>query len=176
MQKNWYIIYTKPRMEKKVASLLTKRKIQNFVPLNSKRISSFKRIKNHQEPLFESYVFVKLQDTEMAKVRTTEGIVNFVYWKGAPANIQEDEIELIRDFASEHENIVIEKIHVNELHYAEVIDGSKYSLSGNLLTVKNTVAKVNLPSLGYSLIAHVNNVNHLEIEVPFGEKGLLLQS
>ncbi|MEO8852556.1 MAG: transcription termination/antitermination NusG family protein [Ginsengibacter sp.] len=176
MQKNWYIFYTKPRMEKRVASLLTRRKIQNFVPLNSKRISSFKRIKIQQEPLFESYVFAKLQDNEMVKVRNTEGVVNFVYWKGAPANIQEDEIELIKDFTSEHENILIEKIHVNELHYAEVIDGSKYSLSGNLLTVKNTVAKVNLPSLGYSLVAHVNNVNHLEIEVPFGEKGLLLQS
>ena len=176
MQKNWYIIYTKPRMEKKVASQLKKRKIENFIPLNSKRIASFKRIKIHEEPLFESYVFVKIHENEIAKVRASENIVNFVYWKGNPANIQEDEIELIRDFTSEHEEILIEKILVNEMHYAKVIDGSKYSLSGNLLSVKNTIAKVNLPSLGYSLVAQVNNINHLEIEVPFGEKGLLLQS
>lgn len=176
MQKNWYIIYTKPRMEKKVASSLSKRKIENFVPLNSKKFSSFKRTKIQQEPLFESYVFAKLQENETAKIRSLEGIVNFVYWKGKPANIQEDEIELIKEFTSQHEEIQVEKIHVNETHSAKVIDGSRYSLSGNLLTVKNTTAKVNLPSIGFSLVAKVANENPLRIEAPFREKGLLLQS
>ena len=31
MQKNWYVVYTRPQCEKKVAALLTKKKIENWL-------------------------------------------------------------------------------------------------------------------------------------------------
>ena len=43
MQKNWYIIYTKPKCEKKVASLLSKKKIENFLPVHWKEITSLEK-------------------------------------------------------------------------------------------------------------------------------------
>ena len=176
MQKNWYIIYTKPEMEKKVEGLLKKRKIESFVPVSSKKISSFKKTKIQLTPLFKSYVFVKLEENETAKIRSIEGVVNFVYWKGKPANIQEAEIELIKEFTADHDEIVVEKINVTEAQSTKVRGNPNYSLSGNVLTIKNSIAKVNLPSIGFSLVAKVEDRNHLQIEVPFGERSLLLQS
>ena len=38
MQKNWYIIYTKLKAEKKVSTALTKRKIENYLPVNTKTV------------------------------------------------------------------------------------------------------------------------------------------
>ncbi len=46
MQKNWYIIYTKPKCEKKVAAFLTKKKIENFLPLQWKEITYVQKKKN----------------------------------------------------------------------------------------------------------------------------------
>ena len=176
MQKNWYIIYTKPKCEKKVASIFTKRKIENFFPLNCKHVTSFRKRRMLQEPLFKSYIFANMMETEISKIRTIDGVVNLVYWKGKPAIIQEEEIEVIREFITDHQDIKLEKTNVNLNDVARVIDGSKYSMDGNVLTVKNTTVKVNLPSIGFTLIAKVETENPLHQEVFSGRKDLLLQS
>ena len=176
MQKHWYIVYTRPRLEKKVASHLTKRKIENFLPINSKKFVSSKKTKYLQEPLFESYVFVRTTESEWARVRSVEGVVNFVYWKGKPANMSDDEIEIMREFTSNHTNIRIEKIQVNERSHESVFEGSKFLRSGTLLSIKNTFAKANLPSIGFALMADVVSESRLELESSFHEKALFLQS
>ena len=63
----WYAVYTRPRWEKKVASLLTKKKIENFCPLNKVVRQWADRKKTVYEPLFTSYVFVNTSETEMLK-------------------------------------------------------------------------------------------------------------
>ena len=175
MQKNWYIIYTKPKWERKVTATLKKRKIENFLPLHYKQITSFRRIKSREEPLFQSYVFANVAENEIFKLISVDGVVNLVYWKGEPAKIKDNEIEIIRDFISDHQDITLEKTKVNENDEARVIDSSRYSMSGNILTIKNTVAKVKLPSMGFTLVAKVGTINLKENEMAFGEKELLLQ-
>ena len=51
-------MYTRPRWEKKIASLLDSRGIENYLPLNKilKQWSDRKKIV--QEPLFKGYIFV----------------------------------------------------------------------------------------------------------------------
>ena len=176
MQKNWYLVYTRPKCEKKVASTLTKRKIENFFPVNSKQINSLRKIKIHQEALFESYIFVNIVEQEISKVKAIDGVVNFVFWKGKPATIQAEEIKVIKEFTTEHQNIRVEKSKVNTNDVAKAIDGSIYSMAGNILTIKNTTVKVNLPSLGFTLVAKVDTTHSLHREVSFGEKELLVQS
>jgi len=175
MQKNWYMVYTKPKFEKKVAASLTKRKIENFFPVNCKQISSIRRIKLHYEPLFECYVFVNIAETDVSKIKTIDGVVNLVYWKGQPATVKDEEIEVIKEFSTDYQNIQVEKSKVNINDVARAIDGSRYSMAGNILTIKNTTVKVNLPSLGFSLIANVDTKNTLH-HGAFGEKDLVLQS
>ena len=46
-----------------------------------------------EEPLFKSYVFVKVSDEDRTAVRMTPGVINFVYWEGKPAVIKEKEIK-----------------------------------------------------------------------------------
>ena len=48
-----------------------------------------------EEPLFKSYVFVKVTDEDRSTVRMTNGAVNFVYWNGKPAVIREKEINAV---------------------------------------------------------------------------------
>jgi transcription antitermination factor NusG len=175
MQKNWYIIYTKAKCEKKVASIFTKKRIENFIPMNSKQVISGRKRKVVQKPLFESYLFANIEEGEIRKIKMLDGVVNLVYWKQHPAIIQKEEIEVIRDFTSVHQNVIIEKTRVNMNDAIKVIDGPRYSIEGNILTVTNISFKVNLPSIGYALVARIETENPLQTEVSFGKKDLLLQ-
>ena len=155
MQKNWYLVYTKPKCEKKVAALLTKRKIENFCPQNRKQIMQIRKSKMVDQPLFSSYVFVCVEVEKVSYIRDIENVLNLVYWKGQPAIIKDEEIAIIKDFIHDHQNIRLEKTRVNEKDSAKIVDRQGYTIDGNLLTIKNKSIKVNLPSIGYTLVAEV---------------------
>jgi transcription antitermination factor NusG len=94
----WFVIYTRPRWEKKVHSLLLAKGVESYCPLHKVRRKWSDRIKLVEEPLFKSYVFVKVDEAGRTLVRMTDGVVNFVYWNGKPASIKEKEIQTIRKF------------------------------------------------------------------------------
>jgi transcription antitermination factor NusG len=60
----WYLIYTKPRHEKKVHKQLSEVNINSFLPLTKKLRSWHDRKKYVDEPLFPSYVFIYLNDLQ----------------------------------------------------------------------------------------------------------------
>ena len=167
MQKNWYAVYTKPRCEKKVASFLTKRKIENFCPLNYRKVKSFRRSKVLQEPLFKSYVFVYITRAEIALVKQTDGVISMLYWMGEPAVIKEDEIGAIREFINDHRNIELERTLVNVHDVARVVDNASYSREGDVFIVKNKMVKINLPSLGYTMMAKMGDESIFAREVSY---------
>ena len=88
----WFALYTKPRWEKKVNQLLIDKGVECYCPLNKVKRKWSDRTKTLEEPLFKSYVFVKVTEEERTKVRLTNGVVNFVYWNGKPAIVREKEI------------------------------------------------------------------------------------
>src|SRR5258708_3075596 len=99
---NWYAVYTKPRWEKKVSEQLAKGGIEAYCPLNKVRKKWSDRVKWVEEPLFKSYVFVRVKEAEQTQVRLFNGVVNFVYWLGKPAMVKDKEIEIIRQFLNDH--------------------------------------------------------------------------
>src|SRR5215211_2634080 len=95
-ESKWYAVYTKPRWEKKVADLLTRKQIENYCPLNKVKRQWSDRKKIVMEPLFQSYVFVRVPKNMLTMVRETSGVLNFVYWLQKPAIIRDEEIDLIK--------------------------------------------------------------------------------
>jgi transcription antitermination factor NusG len=164
MSQKWYALYTRPRWEKKVNNLLVQKGIEVYCPLNKVRRKWSDRIKTVEEPLFKSYVFVKVGDEERTKVRMTDGVVNFVYWEGKPAIIKEKEIQTIKRFLDEHENVEVVKIDLNEGDRVQVVAGPMMDQEGKVLEVKNKVAKVCIDSLGYMLIAYIDKTKLITVQ------------
>jgi len=81
--------------------------------------------------------------------------VNFVYWNGKPAIIKEKEIQVIKRFLDEYENIEVSRIDFNPEDRVKVLSGPMMEQEGKILEVKNKVAKVCIDSLGYMLIAYI---------------------
>jgi len=164
MSLKWYAIYTRPRWEKKVNTLLTEKGIESYCPLNRVRRKWSDRIKTVEEPLFKSYVFVKINDEERSKVRMTVGVVNFVYWDGKPAVIKEKEIQTIRRFLDEYENVSVVKMEIGPDERVRVVSGPMMDQEGRVLEVKNKTAKVCIDSLGYMLIAHIDKSKLIPVQ------------
>jgi len=63
-KEGWYLIYTRPRHEKKVHSRLSELKIHSFLPTRKVLRNWHDRKKFIDEPLFPSYVFIYLNDLQ----------------------------------------------------------------------------------------------------------------
>lgn len=177
MQKNWYMVYTKPNLEKKVAASIKKRKIESFLPLNKTQIPSFRKISTSYKILFPTLVFVRLGENEIAHIKSIDGVINLIYWKGAPATVQDEEIEVIKEFTESYQDIEVERSKVNLNEEARIIGGAIHSISGNTLTIKNTKVKVNLSSIGFTLVASISPEEETyNKEVSFAQNHPLLQS
>lgn len=159
MNTHWYAVYTKPRWEKKVAEHLTKNSIENYCPLNKVLHQWHDRKKIVQEPLFTSYVFVKVEESRIAELRRIGGVLNLVYWLQRPAVIREEEIDMIKRFLNDYTNVQLEKTVVNVNDVVRVIKGPLMEQEGNVLSVRNRTVRISLPSLGYIMVAEVERQN-----------------
>ncbi|HVG17268.1 MAG TPA: UpxY family transcription antiterminator [Chitinophagaceae bacterium] len=156
MSIKWYAVYTRPRWEKKVNLLLANKGIESYCPLNKVRRKWSDRIKLIEEPLFKSYVFVKINEEGRTEVRMTDGVINFVYWDGKPALIKEREIQAIKLFLDEHEHVSLVRMDLKEDQRVRVNSGPLMDMEGKIIEVKNKVARVAIDSLGYVLVADLD--------------------
>ncbi|MCX6319822.1 MAG: UpxY family transcription antiterminator [Bacteroidetes bacterium] len=155
MTKKWLAVYTRPRWEKKVNQLLTEKGLESYCPLNKVKRKWSDRIKIVEEPLFKSYVFVKVSDADRSAVRITNGVINFIYWNGKPAVIREKEIAAIKRFLDEYEHVEARPVQLRVNQRVRVTNGTLMDLEGKVLDIRRKTARVAIDSLGYILIAHI---------------------
>jgi transcription antitermination factor NusG len=167
MSKKWFALYTKPRWEKKVNSLLNDKGVECYCPLNRVKRKWTDRIKTIEEPLFKSYVFVKVDDTERTKVRLTNGVINFVYWNGKPAIVKEKEIQTIKRFLDEHEAVQVRPMELMPNQVVLITSGAFMDQQAVVLDANKKEVRVAILSLGQELIATIDKTKLVRIEDVF---------
>jgi transcriptional antiterminator RfaH len=90
MKKNWYVVYTKARNEKKAALQLEKSGIDVYCPTIKEVRQWSDRKKTVEVPLFSSYLFVHLAPKE----------VRYLFWLNRPAIVKDQEIETLKRWLS----------------------------------------------------------------------------
>jgi len=93
---NWYVLYTKPKWEKKVAEKLNQIGIECYCPTVTQVKQWSDRKKKVVVPLFNSYVFVQLPEIEKNSVFTVPGVIRYLFWLGKPAVVRDEEINIIK--------------------------------------------------------------------------------
>jgi transcription elongation factor/antiterminator RfaH len=138
-RKKWYVLYTKSRQEKKVRDRFGHEDIECYLPLEKKLRIWSDRKKWVDEPLFRSYIFVRVDISdynEYLKVLQTEGVVHFVRIEKNPVIVRDELIEAIRqyekmgEFVSEEEE---KQLKVGDS--VEIIRGSLKGLFGTLVEI-----------------------------------------
>ncbi|MBS1566091.1 MAG: UpxY family transcription antiterminator [Bacteroidetes bacterium] len=153
--KHWYAVYTKPRWEKKVHTLLQERGLESYCPLNKVHRQWSDRVKLVEEPLFKSYVFVHITDEQQSGVRLINGIVNFVYWLGRPAVIPANDISRIRRFLKDYEQVIAEPLPLKADDKVIIHSGILMDRVAKVKRVYGNTVEVVIDSLGYKLVANV---------------------
>ncbi len=152
---NWFVVYTKPRCEKKLKQSLEKAKIQTFLPLLKQRRRWSDRWKIIEFPAFSSYLFVKIvYSTEFQKVLADKNSVCIVHFAGKPAIVAEEDIELLKIFLTEYPEKIklqeLEKLQTGKL--VKIKHGPFAGRSAVVEKIKNSVYIVlNLPAVGKTL-------------------------
>ncbi|HVU57460.1 MAG TPA: UpxY family transcription antiterminator [Puia sp.] len=155
----WYVVYTKPRWEKKVYGLLGEGGIEAYCPLNKVRKRWSDRMKWVEEPLFKSYVFVRIREEDKARVRLVSGVVNFVYWLGKPAVIRNKEIETIRKFLNDYKEVQAVPLDVPLNAKITIRKGALMDKKAKVTKVLKNKVQVIIESIGYSLVAVIDKSN-----------------
>ncbi len=150
MDKKWYAIYTKPRWEKKVDSVLQKKELESWCPLQKVQKQWSDRKKIIEEPLFKSYVFVRIDEKERLQVLMTDGVLNFVHHVGKPAVIRDEEIDIIRKFLSDKDaSVSVQSIESLDENTRIIVNhGIFMDSKGTVIRGGNKKVFVKLESLG----------------------------
>lgn len=104
----WHVLYTRARSEKKVNEYLERRGFTTYLPLHKVRKQWSDRKKWVHEPLFRSYLFVKIIRKEYYEVLMAPGAVKYVYFEGKPAIVPDKQINDLRQLI-EHQ-VPIEQV------------------------------------------------------------------
>jgi len=158
----WYVVYTRPRWEKKVASIFAEKGITHYCPLNKVQKQWSDRKKVVMEPLFKGYVFVQAEDHKKWDIKSIDGVLNYVYWLGKPAVVRPDEIDTIRKFLQEFSDVEVVNATVDTKDTVIVKQGVLMNYKGIVIEVMGNKAKVNIESMGLGLSA-VFDVKNLEV-------------
>jgi transcription antitermination factor NusG len=151
-ENKWYAIYTKPRWEKKVDGILLKNGINSWCPVQKVQKQWSDRKKIIVEPLFKSYVFVRInmKSEDRLKVLTVDGVLNFVHYLNKPAIIRDVEVDTIKKYLSEDgtkiEILSIEGFNENEM--VKVNHGVFMDNTGKVVRGGKKKVYVELRSLG----------------------------
>ena len=147
MEKKWFVVYTRPQQELKVAEQLSAMGITNYCPTITLVKQYSDRKKKVTKPLLSSYVMVELKEKDRNKVFSCSGIVRYLFFLGKPAIVPANQINLMQD----HLNGVYNDFKVTTLSVGDshtITEGPFSGVTGKVVETDNTKVKLELASLG----------------------------
>lgn len=152
----WYVLYTKPRNEKKVSTMLATRGFNVFCPLKVEVKQWSDRKKKVSEPVFRSYVFVELPDYEKYNIDVlmVPGVVRFIWWNGQPGVVRDDEIRVVKDFLEDYKDAEV-LVTFSKGQNVVIKEGLLKEKKARVISVDRNKAVLQLYTLGLNLIAKV---------------------
>lgn len=130
---NWYVVYTKPKWEKKVADKLNQLGIECYCPLITQVKQWSDRKKKVEVPLFNSYVFVRLNDSERNSAFQISGVVRYLFWLGKPAIVKDLEIEIIKQS--------LKASNLSEISVSNIQVGDRIKLESGVFSNQNAIVQ-----------------------------------
>ncbi|TRX47250.1 UpxY family transcription antiterminator [Fulvivirga sp. M361] len=142
----WNVVYTYPNAEKQLHIRLLDKGVESYLPLYKevRHLSNRKRIL--EVPLFTSYLFTKVNNVTIDKVRFSKGFASFIQFEGKYATIPDEHIQTIQ--------IIME----NNIPYALCTDSS--AKSGDYVEITTGALK---GKRGY--VTHTKGNFHVLMEI-----------
>ncbi|MBW7869123.1 MAG: UpxY family transcription antiterminator [Brumimicrobium sp.] len=150
LDRQWFIVRTKARFEKKVAQQLTELGYQTYLPLETKIRIWSDRKKKIQTPLIPSFVFIQNPNVSKDLIYTIPGFCNFLKLNGELGKVTPQEIEHLRILTSEELDFDAVKLDsYKKGEEVQIISGPFRGLFANAVEeTGNFRVLIEIPSLG----------------------------
>ena len=155
---NWYVIYTKPRWEKRVATELEELDIEAYCPVVTEVRQWSDRKKKVVTPLFKSYVFVRLTEKTRQEVFKAPGVIQFLFWLGKPAVVKDVEIETIKKWLSDDEIEIVSTDHLSPGDQITIAEGNFKGQEAIIQKIGKKRLRLILKSMGFVVNVKVSDV------------------
>lgn len=154
--KTWFAAYVKSRAEKKVALELEALGIEFYLPLTKKLKQWSDRRKWVEEPLFRSYIFVHIDQSEYFTALNANGVVRYVSFGGKAVAIPEVQIKAIQYYLEESDPENIDESDWKPGRNVEILAGSLAGLKGELIEIKGkSKVKVEIEAVNGNLLIEI---------------------
>lgn len=153
----WYVIYTKPRWEKRVAKELEELGIESYCPMTTEVRQWSDRKKKITSPLFTSYVFVKVATKQKNEVFKVPGVVRFLFWLGKPAVVRDVEIQTIRDWLDNEHVEEVETSHLSPGDRIVIANGNFKGQDAIISEIGKKRLRLILKSMGFVVNVKIND-------------------
>ena len=146
----WYVLYTKPKCEKKVERHLLSMGINAYCPTRSEIKIWSDRKKRIDVALLNSMILVKINDKDINRVFECPFVVRYMFWLGKRAVVRESEVDVLKKYFDGSYNLISSKL-------SNISVGDNLSLSSfnNEKGVVNRISNNNiwifLNSIGYNV-------------------------
>ena len=142
----WFVLYTKPNYELKVAEGINSLGIHAYCPTYTQIKHYTDRKKKVQKPLLPSYVMVQLAEQDRPKVFTIPGVVRYLFWLGKPAEVREEEIVLLKkNLSGIFDEVRISKLSIGKEY--TIPSGPLKGQTGTVIDILKNKLRLELPSL-----------------------------
>jgi len=132
--KNWHVIYTRSRAEKRVFSDLTWLEVECFLPLQKKLRQWKNRKKWVDMTLITGYCFVHITPREYDKVLQVNNVVSYVYFGGRAAIVPDAQIEALRQLLRQSDfDVEVTRDTFRPGKKVQIISGPMMGLNGELM-------------------------------------------
>ncbi len=158
----WYVIYTKPRREKKLAEYALKNGICYFLPLvDSVKYYERKKV-IYTKPMFTSYIFVRATYQQKQQLNVSGHTVTFLYVKDEKSFLEE--LQYIRQVRTK-------KVEITPHHYLEKGTRVKFTdgplegvvgLVADSKNIKKVILQVNILRRAISVTAESSQLEVIE--------------
>ena len=155
-EKQWYVFYVQTRHEKKVNKRLLEYGFEPYLPLKRVLKQWSQRKKWIEEPLFRSYIFVRISQSQLVKVLEVPGIITYVKHVGKPAVIRQQHIDLLRKMLTSDTTFELSSSRVEVGSEIEIQTGPFRGFKGFVKEVRGSrKLVVNLGSIDYTIIVEL---------------------
>ena len=152
-KKNWYVLYTSPRFEKRVRERLERNGVECYLPLHRCPRVWSDRVKLVDVPLFNSYIFVRCKAHEIYSMISINGVVRVVFYNGLPAIIRQEEIDAIKQFLEEAKEKVL--CTGDEV---EILTGSMKHRFGKIVKIKKKYVLLHIEQLAATVCVNTESI------------------
>lgn len=95
--KQWFVLYSRPNTEKKLATYLNEIGIEAYCPTRIELRRWSDRKKKVHVPVLPSMLLVKIEERNRNDVFIRPTAIRYLYWQGKPAIVEDREVLVLRE-------------------------------------------------------------------------------